>query len=267
MKTRSLLIFCCFVSSLSLVAQDHLPVPFPLERSRLFIEGGAFQPFKSSWNTPDPDFFLHTRYNAHFRIGYDRFGRKGPFFLRVGLSRRETGVYWELVNYSKNQPAPLDKPDQFYLEGEQGITEFSGGIGLGIVLGRYFYVRPILTLGFISKGMTEFTPFTYYAEPRTVGPNDPNIEVTRTTVNNRDLAFSATLDLNAGISLNEWNELGFSFSISQYGLSRKNTKGYSGTFESRSVFSIDNEEYTLNTTMLLRGYSFGLHYAFRFNMK
>lgn len=267
MKTRFLLIFCCFLSSLSAMAQNHLPVPFPLERSRIFLEGGAFKPFTFSWNVPDPDFLLHTRFTGHFRVGYDRFARNSPFFLRFVLSRRKARVNWELVNYSKNQPLPTEKPDQFYLEAEQGITEFSGGMGLGIVFGRYFYVRPILTLGFISKGMTAFTPFTYYTEPHTSGPNDPRIEVTRTTVNNRDLAFAATLDLNAGISLNEWNELGFSFSVSQYGLSRKNTKGYSGTLESLSVFSIDNEEYTLNTTMLIRGYSFGLHYAFRFNMK
>lgn len=268
MKARSVLIFCCCVLSLHAIAQDDLPLPHALDRSRVFIEGGAFKPFAFSWNKPDPDFSIQTRYNSHFRIGYDRFGRRSPIFLRLAISRREAEVYWGLTNYSKNQPAPSNVPAEFALVAEQGITEFGGGIGIRIGLGRFVYLRPIATIGFISKGTLLLTGVVRYPDdPNNPPPNNAGIATYSTNVNTRDLAFAATLDLNTGIYLNDKNELGFSFSVSQYGLSRKNEKGYSGTLESTSVFFLDNQEYTLRTTMLMWSYSVGIHYAFRFNMK
>jgi hypothetical protein len=266
MKARSLLILYAFVFSLPALAQDEFFLPTPLARSRIFVEGGAFKPLTFSWNNPDPDFAIQSSSKGYFRIGYDRFGRNSPFFLRFALSRREAVVSWRLDNYSKNTPYPVNEPDQFALLAQQGITEFAGGMGLRIGLGRYLYLRPIVTVGFISKGTTRFTPIMLYEEPP-APPNTAHIEVTPTSLYNRDLAFAATFDLNAGFYLNDQNEIGFSFSFSQYGLSRKNEKGYSGTLESLSTFHFDNQQYIVNTTMLLWGYSLGVHYAFRFNMK
>lgn len=269
---RFLGFFFLFVSNEPAFSQDLSPLPSPHPRSGVFIEGGLFKPFKGSWKDPAPDFNMTIYKDVHFRIGYDRFFRDRPLFLRVGMTRREIDIRWSLESFTKNQTQPAQPPSDFALNAEQGITETSIGLGYRVEYADFvplfwadkYYLRPALNIGLVSKGKAGFMSEISYADVNS--PPNASITVKEPRFVDGDLSLSLSFDLQAGIVVKYDHEIGIGVNFTQYGLFKGNWLGFSEILTSSSTFTIENQEYVLRTGLFLQSYSLSLHYRYRFNM-